>query len=160
MCRLRMRINPSFADHPYMKHKVQSTTQCVEVCEVCASTTKLKQNFTVDVPDEIPSEDWLTFNEFIVKCLLIGVIYLCLIIIVKFSRNFMYWSESPRRQVKTPNNTQRYSEKLVRVLNFMLSPSSALLEFEIPPNEAQLAATSEVPSTQTTTSRIVTDTDK
>lgn len=146
MCRFHIKVNPNYIDHPYMKHKIQSLTQCMPVCP---PTTKLKYNITAAVPDEIPSKDWLTFNEFIVKSLLVGIIYFCLLIIIKFSRDFLYWKDSPRRQVKKPDASREYAETLIRVLNFMVSssnitkyeksqPSSTMACTQTPPQEVMI----------------------
>lgn len=141
MCPFRIRINPDFADHPYIKHKVQSTTQCITVC-----APPSQHNLTSAVPDKIPSEGWPTFDEFFIKSVLIGIIYFCLIVIYKYSRDFLYWIDSPGRQVQKSYPSRRCANKLIRILNFVYA-SSSVAEYEIPPNE-EFSTSTRVSGTQ------------
>lgn len=133
-------INPHFADHPFLKHKVQSTA-------VCPLPSKSKYNLNVNVPDEIPGEGWLTLKEFIVKSFLVGVIYVCLIVIFRFSRDFLYWIDSPRRRVRKLSTSRRCAEKLMRILNLLVAPAN-LAEYERPSDETQISIATGVPDTQ------------
>lgn len=140
MWQFHFKVNPLFADHPYMKHKVQSTTPCMSV-------GNLKYNLTSAVPNEIPGEGWLTFKEFLVKSFLVGIIYFCLILIYRFSRDFLYWIDSPRRRVPKTNANRRCAEKLMGILNLLITPSN-IAQHERPQNEAQFSTAAEVPDTQ------------
>lgn len=136
MCRFRIRFNPDFTDHPYIKHRVQSTTQCISV-----GAPTSKYNLTAAVRDEIPREGWPTFEEFFIKSVLIGIIYFCLIVIYQYSRDFLHWIDSPGRQVQKPYPSRKCTNKLIRILNFVYA-SSSLTEYEIPSNEQFSTSTS------------------
>lgn len=142
MCRLlHCQINPNFADHPFIKHKIPCSTPCTAI------GSSSKYNLTVKVPDEIPGEGWLTYKEFLVKSFLIGIIYVCLIVIYRFSRDFLYWIDSPRRRVRKFSTSRRCAEKLMGILNLLVTPAN-LAEYERPSNEMQISNATGVPDTQ------------
>lgn len=116
-------INPCLVDHPFLKHKVHNSSPAL-VCTLAS-----KKNVSLEVPDAIPSEGWLTFKEFLVKAFLIGLIYICLILIYKFSRDFLFWSDNPRRKVRKTIESHRCAERLIHVLNLIVTPSN-LAEYE------------------------------
>lgn len=138
MCRLfHFKINPYFADHPFLKHKVQIITP--------VGPPPSKYNLTSAVPDQIPGEGWLTYKEFFIKSILIGVIYFCLIIIYRASRDFLYWIDNPKRRARKPSTNRKCAEKLIRLLNLLVTPS----------NGSQNSTTTGVTDTRSTPLRVV-----